>query len=313
MKDGFNREIDYLRLSVTERCGLKCEYCRALEGACPKAAELSADALVRIARAAAALGIKKIRLTGGEPLIRRDIAEIIGKIAAIDGIHELAMTTNAQQLSGRVKELTDAGLTRLNISLDSLDSETYRDITHGGELSPVLSAIDEALSLNVPLKLNTVLLRGVNDQEAGAFMALTLTRPMDVRFIELMPLGGADMERRVQNDELISAHPELIPLPPRYAGQPSRDYRLAGALGRVGFISPISARFCAECDRIRIMSDGALRPCLGRDSEISLLPALNAGDAELTEAIRRGILSKPACHAFAEDFASEKNMSRIGG
>lgn len=315
MIDRFGRRINYLRLSVTERCTLRCEYCRVDEGICPKAAELSTSEFIRITRACANLGITKVRLTGGEPLLRRDILEIIRGISALETIREITMTTNGQMLPGQSAALKRAGISRLNISLDSLDPQTYHEMT-GGDLGLVLTGIDEAIATGLlPVRINVVLVRGKNDHEVDDFIEFTKDRPLDVRFIELMPVGelGQDEMLRVSTDELLGDRPCLQPLPPRYPGQVSSDYGLDGYMGRVGFISPISHKFCGNCNRIRIMSDGMLRPCLGNNSEISLKEALQAGDEVLVEAIRSAIYNKPASHHFELGFRSEKNMSRIGG
>lgn len=315
MVDQFGRNIDYLRLSVTERCTLRCAYCRADEGICPKAAELSGGEFVRIVRACAELGIRKVRLTGGEPLLRKDILDITSGIAAIPGISEITLTTNAHQLAGRAQALKQAGLDRINISLDSLDAEKFREMT-GGDLALVLAGIDEAIAAGLtPVKINTVLVKGKNDDEVDDFIHLTRQKAVDVRLIELMPLGelGQDDSLRVDNSQLIAARPYLKPLPPRTPHQPSADYTVDGYLGRVGFISPISHRFCADCNRIRIMSDGAFRPCLGNNREISLLDALHGSDSQLLEALRTAIAEKPAGHHFNGSFRTTRNMSRIGG
>lgn len=315
MIDRLGRSITYLRLSVTERCSLRCAYCRVEEGICPKAEELSAAEFIRIATACAALGIRKIRVTGGEPLLRKDIIAIVQGLSRLEGIEEITMTTNAQYLASQAAALKQAGLIRINISLDSLDADKFREMT-GGDLAAVLAGIDAAIQADLqPIKINVVLLRGKNDDEVDDFIELTRRRPIDVRFIELMPLGGiwqAD-SLRVNNDDLITQRPYLNPLPPRYTSQPSRDFRVKGYKGRVGFISPISHRFCADCNRVRVMSDGTLRPCLGDNLEVSLKDALAAGDEVLIETIRTAILAKPVGHHFENSFRSIKNMSRIGG
>ena len=315
MIDQYNREITYLRLSLTERCQLRCTYCRAEEGACPKAEELSAEDFARIVRVMTHLGINKVRLTGGEPLLRKDILEIVSRVGAVPGLKDLSMTTNAQMLPGKAAALKAAGLRRLNISLDSLKPDVFREMT-GGDLQLVLNGIDEAIEVGlVPLKINVVVVAGMNDGEVDDFIALTRERPLDVRFIELMPIGdrGRNTARRISNQDLLLARPYLQALPPRYAGQPSADYQVPGYLGRVGFISPISHQFCGDCNRIRVMSDGNLRPCLGVDHQISLKDALQGGDQGLLELIRQVIYEKPIGHAFQTCSGSERNMSRIGG
>ena len=316
MNDRFGRTIEYLRLSLTERCTLKCAYCRAGEGLCPKKNELTADEFLRIVRAMASVGIRKVRLTGGEPMLRRDLMENISGIRSIDGIEEITMTTNAQHLPGQSAALKQAGLDRLNISLDSLKPERYQSITGGGSLGRVLTGIDEAISAGfVPMKLNAVLLRGVNDDETDDFIALTKDRPIHVRFIEWMPLGANDQaDLRVTGDELLATRPYLVPVPPLYKSQPSRDYQVPGYAGRVGFINPVSHRFCADCNRVRITSDGALLPCLGDNLEYALREALDSGDdRRLEDAIRDAIWNKPENHSFCRSFHTERTMSHIGG
>lgn len=316
MIDRFGRVINYLRLSVTERCTLKCEYCRTDDSPCAKHSELSAEQLVRIVTACAELGITKLRLTGGEPLLRDDIVDIVSGCAAIAGIEEIALTTNAQQLGGMASRLKAAGLNRLNISIDSLKPEKFRAITGGGDLKRVLDGVDEAIENGLlPIRLNVVVVRGRNDGEIDDFIALTKHRPIDVRFIELMPIGrlGEDPSLRVLSSSLISERPYLIPEKPDYTGQPAINFSIDGYAGRVGFISPISHKFCAECNRVRIMSDGMLRPCLGNNSELSLLSALSDSDKALTETIRDAIYNKPQGHNFENAWKTEKNMNRIGG
>lgn len=315
MIDQYKRDITYLRLSVTERCQLRCTYCRADEGACPRAEELRAEDFARIVRVMGQLGINKVRLTGGEPLLRKDILDIVAQVAGAAKLNDLSMTTNAQMLAGRAGALKAAGLRRLNISLDSLRPDVFREMT-GGDLQLVLDAIDEALDAGLtPLKINMVVVAGLNDGEVDDFIALTRERPLDVRFIELMPIGdqGRNTARRISNQDLLLARPYLQALPARYAGQPSADYQVPGYPGRVGFISPISHQFCGDCNRIRVMSDGNLRPCLGVDHQISLKEALQGDDQGLLELIRQVIYEKPIGHAFQTCSGSERNMSRIGG
>ena len=315
MKDGFGREIDYLRLSLTERCTLRCAYCRFDEGLCPKSLELNTDQFVSLAETCVELGIKRIRLTGGEPLLRKDILEIVRRIAALEGLEDLSMTTNAQMLAELAQGLKAAGLMRLNISMDTLKPELFHELT-GGSLQKVLDGIEKALEVGfAPLKLNIVLMRGVNDGEVDDFIKLTKQMPIDVRFIEYMPIGcgNESSHLRINNQELVAMRPWLSALPPRLHGQPSADYTFDGAIGRVGFISPISHRFCADCNRIRIMSDGTLRTCLGREDEYSLFEALAEGKSALKLRLLAAIQNKPARHLFSEEALNKRNMSRIGG
>lgn len=315
MKDAFGRQIDYLRLSLTERCTLHCTYCRVDEGVCPKIQELSADELILLAEAAVELGITRIRLTGGEPLLRRDLLQIVRGISNLSGLRDLSMTTNAQMLAEIAADLKEAGLDRLNISMDTLNADLFKELT-GGSLQKVLDGIQAAIAAGFdPIKINVVLMRGVNDHELDDFIRLTSKYKVDVRFIEYMPIGNSNGSERLRlnNQELITARPWLIPVPPRFNGQPSSDYTYEGALGRVGFISPISHRFCSDCNRIRIMSDGSLRTCLGRDAEIPLREALAEGKDGLKQAISQAILQKPEHHRFDQEVLNGRNMSRIGG
>lgn len=315
MQDSFGRDIHYLRLSLTERCQLRCTYCRADEGCCPKEAELSTEAFIRIVAASARLGVTRVRLTGGEPLLRKDILQIVSGIAAIDGITDISATTNAQLLAGMAADLKAAGLNRLNISLDSLKADLFYALT-GGDLGKVLRGIEEAILVGLlPVKINTVLLKGVNEGEVDDFIELTRHKPVDVRFIEYMPIGSGNhsMEKRISNRQLLVERPWLSALPPRYAGQPSEDYQLEGALGRVGFISPISHKFCHDCNRIRVMSDGKMRLCLGQESEVDLAEALEQDDLALEEKIKEAILCKPSGHNFDRVALQNRDMSRIGG
>lgn len=315
MKDSYGRQIDYLRLSLTDRCTLRCAYCRFDEGICPKTKELSSDELIMLTEACVDLGVKRVRLTGGEPTLRKDIVEIVRGIAGLPGLEDLSMTTNGQMFSKMAQDLKDAGLMRLNISMDSLKPEVFEKLT-GGSLQKVLDSIQIATELGFsPIKINCVLMRGINDNEVDDFIALAGKYKIDVRFIEYMPIGcgNASHNLRINNQELIKERPWLEALPPRMHGQPSSDYTFPGALGRVGFISPISHRFCGDCNRIRIMSDGNLRTCLGKDSEISMQEAILEGKDAVKETIRKAIWDKPARHKFDEDCLESRNMSRIGG
>ncbi|HPR34828.1 MAG TPA: GTP 3',8-cyclase MoaA [Anaerolineaceae bacterium] len=315
MLDNFGREITYLRLSVTERCSLRCMYCRADEGLCPKQVELNAKNLVRIVDACADLGINRVRLTGGEPLLRRDIVQIVSGIRANSKIRDISLTTNAQMLAEYAAGLKQAGLDRVNISLDSLKPDVFHRMT-GGDLEKVKAGINASIEAGLnPIKINVVLVRGWNDLEVDDFIALTRDHALDVRFIEYMPIGeGTQSENlRVDNTKILQEHPSLQPVPARNPGQPSRDYQIPGYMGRVGFISPISHQFCADCNRIRVMSDGTLRTCLGQEQEVSLVQALAEGDGALKEKIKTAVLTKPAGHNFRTAQLNARGMSKIGG
>lgn len=315
MFDNCGREISYLRLSVTERCTLRCMYCRADEGCCPKQVELNARDLVRIADACVDLGITRVRLTGGEPLLRRDIVQIVSGIRANPKIRELSLTTNAQMLAEVAAGLKQAGLDRVNISLDSLKPDVFHQMT-GGDLEKVKAGITASIEAGLnPIKINVVLVRGWNDLEVDDFIDLTKDHALDVRFIEYMPIGEGSRSEflRVDNSKILEEHPTLQPVPPRNPGQPSRDFQIPGYKGRVGFISPISHQFCADCNRIRVISDGTLRTCLGQESEISLVQALADGDEALKETIKTAVLNKPAGHNFRSSHLNARGMRKIGG
>lgn len=314
MIDQYGRDIHYLRLSLTERCNLKCIYCRDENEHCKGRDELKAADYERLIPAFVRLGIRKVRLTGGEPLVRRDLTRIIELLAQYPEIEDICMTTNAQGLSERLPELRNAGLGRINISMDSLQEERYRTMTRGGDLNSVMKGIDAALEAGLPVKVNAVLIRGENEPEADDFIRLAKERPIDVRFIELMPFGvlGEKGDRRVLNQEILSRHPELYPVPARYPSQSSEDYSGDGFLGRVGFISPISHKFCADCNRVRLTSDGKLRLCLGNDREIDLKPYLTDED-RLFDVIKNAVFSKPASHSFEQSFHAARRMNQIGG
>lgn len=317
MQDDFQREITYLRVSVTDLCNLRCKYCMPAEGVVKRCHEeiLRLEEIETIVRAAAELGVRKVRITGGEPLVRPGVVELCQKINAIDGIDEIAITTNGLLLERYAEPLAQAGVKRVNISLDTLRPDRFREITRGGELEQVLRGIAaaEQVGLN-PIKINTVLIGGFNDDEVTDLVELTRKRNIEVRFIELMPLGPA------------AAFPKAAFLPCDFVPQQVKElqaldavsgvarlYQLPGAVGRVGLISPVSCDFCAQCDRIRLTSDGKLKPCLHSDQEIPLR-GLN-GDA-LRQALQEGIRRKPQRHDVLEPgtpTAGGRPMNRIGG
>ena len=319
MKDWLGREIEYLRLSVTQDCNLNCIYCRPsgsvdCETACHG---LATDELKLIVGAMAGLGIRKVRITGGEPLIRPDICEIIAGIAGIPGIEDISLTTNGIRLAKLAGRLRRAGLQRINISLDSLKGERFEFITGGGRLDRVLRGIKESVSAGLkPVKINAVLIRGVNDDEVDAFMELAREQPVEVRFIELMPVGRFGEENRdkiVYNTELIEAHPELISLEDPRGSGPAAMYTIKGYKGRIGFISPMSHRFCKTCNRIRLTCDGKIRLCLGHNSEVDITGTLREQPEELQETVRDIIFNKPEGHNFNRKFVSDRGMNEIGG
>ena len=289
MRDTSGRRIDYLRLSVTDLCSYRCQYCMGCEGV-PKRGHheiLSIEELAQIGQAAIRCGVKKIRLTGGEPLVRRGILELCRQLRKIDGLEELTMTTNGAALPQMAAQLRAAGVDRLNVSLDTLRPERFREITRCGELEDVLRGLQAADKAGfTDTKLNVVLLGGMNDDEIADFAALTRDRPYCVRFIELMPMGVcADWpkERFLSADAVLQAVPEL-----EFSGQSgvSEVYRLPNAKGSVGLIRPMSHTFCGSCNRIRVTADGKLKPCLHSRQEYNLR---GLSGADLEAAIRRAV------------------------
>jgi len=273
---------------------------------------MSVEECVELCRSCAELGIDKIRITGGEPLIRRGIVEICRGIGAIEGIKELCLTTNGVLLPKYARELAEAGVDRVNVSLDTLDAEKYRRITRIGEMGDALAGLRAAEEYFSNTKINCVLMGGINDDEIPAMVELTREHAIDLRFIELMPIGecaGWDRARFIGGDAVLAAVPELEPC--GNSGV-SRMYRVPGYAGRVGLISPMSHKFCADCNRIRVTADGKLKPCLHSAEEI---PLSGLHGAELTEAIARAIRAKPASHVMSETGHSDsrRGMSGIGG
>lgn len=326
--DSLSRPINYLRISVTDRCNLRCVYCMPAEGVSPRFAHdeiLRYEEIVRVVQAAAAMGISKVRLTGGEPLARMGIADLVEMIAGVDGIDDISMTTNGILLTRHAERLRVAGLHRVNVSLDTLQPARFRQITRLGELGDVLAGIDAAQRAGLlPIKLNNVVMRGMNDDEILDFARLTRERPWHIRFIEVMPLGAtaglARMEHVPISEVRSRIETELGRLEPVEKGErsngPALYYRLQGAVGTIGFISPVSEHFCFSCNRLRLTADGKLRPCLLSDHEIDLREALRCGATgdELQDLLRVAIDRKPAGHHLAEDLApSKRQMSQIGG
>ena len=274
MIDSFNRNITYLRLSVTELCNLRCRYCMPEEGVCKKRHEdmLTQEEMLQAVRVCAALGIRKVRITGGEPLVKPNIVSLCREIAAVRGIGELCLTTNGTLLAPVAEQLKQAGVDRLNISLDTLDEEKYRMITRGGKFSEAKRGIEAAMDAGFrKIKINTVLIGGFNIDEIVSLANLTRQYPVDVRFIELMPMvDNRDFgpDAYIPNTVVLEKLSELEPV--SADGGVAKLYRLPGALGEIGLISPVSAHFCAACNRIRITADGKVKPCLHSSDEISI-------------------------------------------
>ena len=315
MKDAYGREIDYLRLSVTERCNLRCRYCMPQEGICKKRHEemLTQEEMVLAVRAAAALGIRKVRITGGEPLVKKNLLAICRSVSRVEGIEEVCLTTNGTLLPPLAVPLREAGVQRINISLDTLDPQKYAALTRRDSFRQALAGIAAALAAGFArVKINTVLIGGVNDDEIGALAALTLAYPVDVRFIELMPMaGGFGREAMVSNRKVLEALPQL-----EAAGEDggvARLYRLPGGQGNIGLISPVSNRFCARCNRIRLTADGKLKACLHAGTEYNIKGLDYEG---MTAQLSRAIAEKPACHnglSAEKPSGAGRHMNAIGG
>jgi cyclic pyranopterin phosphate synthase len=324
-RDTFNRQIDYLRVSITDRCNLKCIYCMPGSGLkhFDRSEILTSGEIIRIVRIAAKYGVRKVRLTGGEPLLRPDLLPLISGVKAA-GIRDLSITTNGQKLAGMAQAMKQAGLDRVNISLDSLIADRYRKITRGGELDRVWAGIKESEQAGLsPVKINMVPVRGVNDDEIAKFAKLTMYLDVHIRYIEFMPIGSSGAWRPgsyLSKDEImerVSAAGKLVRLPFK-GGGPSRNYRIEGATGMIGFISPITDCFCGSCNRLRLTAIGKLRPCLFSESAVDMRTALrNGATEEALEALyRAAVLSKPASHHLSDDTEDPHVLSpmyQIGG
>ncbi len=321
--DHYGRKINYLRLSITDRCNMRCIYCMPTAGA-EKIAQrdiLSYEDFMRIARAAVSLGIEKIRVTGGEPLERRGVVDFLARLAGLKGLQQLVLTTNGVKLAAMAQALKDAGVQRLNISLDSLRPETFRQLTRRDLLSEVLAGIDAVERIGLPYKINMVVMRGYNDREIADFAALTATHDCTVRFIEYMPIlkhadwrallvPTAEILERLQQEYVL----ELLER--NVTSGPAREFAITGARGRIGVIDPLSGHFCDTCNRIRITAAGKVRTCLFAEREEDLRPYLQPGaEGELARRLRQLIDTKPAGHVA--DFSAGRpcafTMARIGG
>ena len=312
MEDQFGRKVDYLRLSVTDLCNYRCQYCMPEEGVCKRKHEdiLSVEECIEIARAAAECGVTKVRLTGGEPLVRRGILDICRGISAIPEIRELCLTTNGALLPELAKPLREAGVDRLNISLDTLRPDRFADMTRLGKLEDVFQGIKAAAEAGFTgTKLNAVLIKGFNDDEILDLVDIARRYPVEVRFIELMPIGEGRSGQFLPAEAVLSACPDLRPME---GSGVARRYRPPGGRGTVGLIQPMSCRFCDRCNRIRVTADGKLKPCLHSSQE---LPLRGLHGEDLRRAIREGVAAKPAEHHMTPTSPSQagRNMNQIGG
>jgi cyclic pyranopterin phosphate synthase len=332
--DSTHRPINYLRISVTDRCNFRCIYCQPENGITLLKHDdiLRYEEIVLIARAASQLGINKIRLTGGEPLVRADLSELVKKLADIPGIDDISLTTNGMLLKEYARDLKKAGLKRVNVSLDTLKSERFEAITRLGKLDKVLQGIEAAKHAGLlPVKINTVVIRDINDDEIMDFARMTMKKDWHIRFIELMPfvtdnppeehnIGILKQSQQfvpVQEiKEKISSLGGMSPSLDMKGNGPAKYYRLRGAKGTIGFISPVSEHFCFQCNRIRLTADGKLRPCLLSDIEVDIRPFIrgNIDRAQVKQKIVEAIKSKPRRHKLDEgSIATNRFMSQVGG
>jgi len=330
MHDKYDREINYLRVSITDRCNLRCTYCRPKEGISLKGHSdiLRYEEIIRIVSQAVKMGMIKVRLTGGEPLVRRGFVDFVKDLKKIPGLRDISLTTNGILLDQYAEDIFKAGITRINISLDSLDKDKYFQITRGGHLDDVFRGIAAAEKAGFsPIKINAVVMKGFNDNETLDFAQLAIKKPFQVRFIEIMPISSVNANQ--PEDflptnylfETIRRHFKLEPLAGKKnkSDGPAKIYKVKGGLGEIGFINPVSDHFCSTCNRLRLTADGKLRACLLKDEEIDLRAALarHCDDDELAGLIRQAILLKPEKHDLdCTDRHLKKchrDMSDIGG
>lgn len=335
LTDRFGRPITYLRISVTDRCNLRCVYCLPETGVQwqSRPNQLSAEEIASITEAAAQAGVKRVRLTGGEPLVRPDIVKIVDRIASIPNIEEVSLTTNAMLLERLAQPLADAGLKRVNISLDTLQADKFKRITRGGNIDRFWRGIAAAESAGLaPIKLNTVVVNGLNADELPALARLTIENPWHVRFIELMPVGNAqnwgngfpalpdrymsvqEMRTRLSTfDPSTGPGLRLQPVTTPIGNGPARTFQIPGALGTVGFISPLGEHFCQNCNRLRLTADGYLRPCLLLDGEVNIRDAVRAGQP-LLPLLQQAVDAKPQGHELVlQHYPESRRMAQIGG
>jgi cyclic pyranopterin phosphate synthase len=324
LSDSFQRPINYLRVSVTDRCNLRCVYCMPAEGVALMSHNdiLSYEEIHTVVRAAAEMGINKVRLTGGEPLVRAGLPELVRMITGIDTIDDLSLTTNGTLLADYATELKHAGLRRANISLDTLKPERFRQITRCGSLEDTLKGIEAAHTVGLsPIKINVVVMAGINDDELVDFAARTVSDGWHVRFIERMPVNGDESGfiKLVSVSEMrkrIEALGTLEPCKVDVGNGPAKYYRLPGATGTIGFITPVTEHFCYRCNRLRLTADGKLRPCLLSEEEIDLREPLRSGASasELKTLIEKAVASKPKGHHLAEGKKQKgRPFSQVGG
>lgn len=326
-RDGFGREIDYLRISVTDRCNLRCTYCMPIDAPvlAPEPEVLSADEIALVVRAAVSVGFKKFRLTGGEPTLRADLLDIVSRIARTEGVRDLALTTNGVLLDRLARPLKAAGLRRVNVHVDTLDAEKLPRLMRWGSLDQIWRGIEAAEAAGlVPLKLNVVVVRGENDDDVAELARLTVERDWHVRFIELMPLGPGECaavarDRYVSNAlvrERIERALGRLEAVPGHRSDESKNHRLPGAKGIVGFISPVSEPYCGACNRMRLTADGKFHLCLLNDDELDVKRAIRTGggEAAVGRILERAVAEKPTGHHLEEGRSTKsRRMHALGG
>lgn len=328
MIDGFGRIIDYLRISVTDKCNLRCKYCMPEGGIELISHEelLSLEELYRVARIMEGLGIKKVRFTGGEPLVRKNLIKLIEDVEKLPGIEEIAMTTNGVLFADQAAELKRAGLTSVNISLDTLDKERFQAITGVDAEDSVSRAIRRAQEEELKVKINCVPCRELNEEDIVSLAALAMWNAVDVRYIELMPLGCGKNFHGIPTDEILEKleveYGKATPVAAGCGNGPAHYYQFKNFQGRIGFISPMSHKFCSECNRVRLTAEGRLKLCLHYDTGIELKPLLRGGysDEEIRTAILEAVNKKPEAHNFAQEnseisvaHSDSRRMVQIGG
>jgi cyclic pyranopterin phosphate synthase len=322
--DRYGRKHDYMRIAVTDRCNLRCQYCMPEEGVQTMDHKqiLSFEEIFTVVEVAASLGVKKIRLTGGEPLVRKDLEKLIFMISQIQGIEDISLTTNAIYLADRIDDLKAAGLNRVNISLDSLDADKFRELTRGGDLSRVLAGINAAIEKGLnPVKVNAVVIKGFNDNEIADFIRWTIDTPIQMRFIEYMPIGDSlvwkdgyfPLEQVRSIAESIGTVVDDVGV---RGNGPAEVFKLDGAAGSIGIIHPVSQHFCSKCNRLRLTADGKLKPCLFWQKEVDVRQYI-ANRKQLEEVFRDVLNLKEEKHQMAEELQQQnrtiRKMSQIGG
>jgi cyclic pyranopterin phosphate synthase len=327
-RDGFGREIDYLRISLTDHCNLRCVYCMPIAGLSflPTEDLLTADEIALVARAAVEIGFRKIRLTGGEPLLRADLVDIVARLAAVPGLRDLALTTNGVLLPRLAQPLRRAGLRRVNVHLDSLDAERLRRVMRWGGLREIWAGLEAAETAGfAPIKVNSVIVRGFNEDDVVPLAALTLDRPWHVRFVETMPFGTGETARTARDGLVPSAESRrrieavlgpLVALEPHDPSDEARNYAAPGARGVIGFISPVTEPYCGSCNRMRLTADGRFHLCLLNDDELDVRAAIRAGGGipAVAAILERAVRHKPTGHHLAIGrTTADRQMFQIGG